>query len=194
MIRGIIGLLAIVPASAFSMAWEAKFYVRLFALTQEGLIGYLIASAVAYDVGAVVFGDLAARRERQRGYDRSPPRVLLGCGVMLTATGLAGLVFAPEPRSALACFTVCAAGRGAVVTLHNIDTLARVPRHAVSAASGVIASVQSLGAIVTNPLLGLAVVSFGYRPALAVLAAWTLPGTVVWLLMPVTTEAPALEG
>ena len=89
---------------------------------------------------------------------------------------------------------MCAAGRGAVVTLHNIDTLARVPRHAVSAASGVIASVQSLGAIVTNPLLGLAVVSFGYRPALAVLAAWTLPGTVAWLLMPVTTEAPALEG
>jgi ACS family hexuronate transporter-like MFS transporter len=62
MVRGIVGLLAIVPASAFAMAWESKFYVRQFGLTQKGLTGYLVASAVAYDVGALLFGDLAARR------------------------------------------------------------------------------------------------------------------------------------
>ena len=63
----------------------------------------------------------------------------------------------------------------------------------MSAAGGVIASVQSLGAIVTNPLLGHAVQSFGYSPALAVIAAWTVPGTIAWLLMPVRWEAPAFE-
>jgi ACS family hexuronate transporter-like MFS transporter len=189
-IRGLVGLLAIVPASAFVMSWEAKFYVRTFALTQRGIASYLIVSAFAYDAGAILFGDLAARRERRRGHDRSPPRVLLGCAVLLAATGLAGLVFAPEPHAALVCFIACNAGRGAVVSLHNIDTLARVPRRAVSTASGVIASIQSLGAIVTNPVLGHVVEGFGYRPALAVLAAWTMPCTIAWLLMPVRSDSP----
>jgi ACS family hexuronate transporter-like MFS transporter len=193
MIRGLIGLLAIVPASAFAMAWESKFYVRQFGLTQKGLTGYLVASAVAYDVGAVLFGDLAARRERRRGHDGSPPRALLGVGALLAATGLAGLAVAPVPHVALAFFMASGVGRGAVVTLCNTDTLARVPQRAVSAAGGVIASVQSLGAIVVNPLLGHAVQSFGYRPALAVIAAWTVPGTIAWLLMPARSESPAFE-
>jgi ACS family hexuronate transporter-like MFS transporter len=194
MIRGIVGLLAIVPASAFAMAWEAKYYVRQFGLTQSGLTGYLVASAVAYDVGAIFFGDLAARRERRRGHDRSPPRALLASGAALAAIGLAGLAVAPSAHAALLFFIASAAGRGAVVTLCNTDTLARVPRRAVSTAGGVIASIQSLGAIVTNPLLGHAVKSFGYGPALAVLAAWTLPGTIAWLLLPASSAGPALEG
>ena len=196
MTRGLIGLLAIVPASAFAMAWESKFYVRQFALTQTGLTGYLVASALAYDAGAIVFGDLAARRERRRGYDRSPPRALLGCGALLAAAGLAGLAAAPSAHAALVGFIASAAGRGAVVTLCNTDTLVRVPRRAVSTAGGVIASVQSLGAIVTNPLLGHAVQRFGYSPALAVLAAWTVPGTLAWLLLPISSESPSpvLEG
>jgi MFS transporter, ACS family, hexuronate transporter len=194
MIRGLIGLLAIVPASAFAMAWESKFYVRQFGLTQKGLTGYLVASAVAYDVGAILFGDLAARRERRRGHDRSPPRALLACGALLAVAGLAGLAVAPSPHAALGWFIASAAGRGAVVTLCNTDTLARVPRRAVSTAGGVIASVQSLGAIVTNPILGHAVQGYGYRPALAVLAAWTLPGTIAWLLMPATPAARAPAG
>jgi predicted MFS family arabinose efflux permease len=194
MVRGIVGLLAIVPASAFAMAWESKFYVRQFGLTQKGLTGYLVASAVAYDVGALLFGDLAARRERRRGHDRSPPRALLASGALLAAAGLTGLAISPGPHAALACFIASAAGRGAVVTLCNTDTLARVPRRAVSTAGGVIASVQSLGAIVTNPVLGHAVQSFGYSPALAVLAAWTLPGTIAWLVWPApSAPSPAFE-
>ena len=193
MTRGLIGLLAIVPASAFAMAWESKFYVRQFGLTQKGLTGYLVASAIAYDVGAILFGDLAARRERRRGHDRSPPRALLTCGAALAAAGLTGLAVAPTAHTALVCFLASAAGRGAVVTLCNTDTLARVPRGAVSAAGGVIASVQSLGAIVTNPALGHAVQRFGYSPALAVLAAWTVPGTIAWLLLPASPAGTPLR-
>ena len=191
MVRGLVGLLAIVPAAAFAMAWEAKYYVRQFALTQQGLTGYLVASAVAYDLGAILFGDLAARRAR-RG-SRSAPRALLAVGAILAALGLAGLAVAPGPHVALACFVASGAGRGAFVTLCNTDTLARVPQRAVSAAGGVIASVQSLGAIVVNPLLGHAVQGFGYSPALAVIAAWTVPGTIAWLLMPAPSDAPAFE-
>ena len=193
MVRGLVGLLAIVPASAFAMAWEAKYYVRQFALTQQGLTGYLVASAVAYDLGAILFGDLAARRARRRGHDGSAPRALLAAGALLAALGLAGLAVAPGPHVALACFVAGGAGRGAFVTLCNTDTLARVPQRAVSAAGGVIASVQSLGAIVVNPLLGHAVQGFGYSPALAVLAAWTVPGTIAWLLMPAPSDVPAFE-
>jgi MFS transporter, ACS family, hexuronate transporter len=215
MVRGLVGLLAIVPASAFAMAWEAKYYVRQFALTQQGLTGYLVASAVAYDLGAILSGDLAARRARRRrdeyglerespharaqreyGLEReslSPPRALLAAGALLAALGLAGLAVAPGPHVALACFVASGAGRGAFVTLCNTDTLARVPQRAVSAAGGVIASVQSLGAIVVNPLLGHAVQGFGYSPALAVIAAWTVPGTIAWLLMPARSDAPAFE-
>ena len=144
-------------------------------------------------MGAILFGDLAARRERRRGHDRSPPEALLACGAALAAAGLTGLAVAPTAHMALVCFLASAAGRGAVVTLCNTDALARVPRGAVSAAGGVIASVQSLGAIVTNPALGHAVQRFGYSPALAVLAAWTVPGTIAWLLLPASPAGTPLR-
>ena len=105
MMRGLIGLLAIVPASAFAMAWESKFYVRQFGLTQKGSPDYLVASALAYDVGAILFGDLAARRERRR---RPRPLAAPGsrsrCGALLAAVGLAELAVAPSAHAALACF------------------------------------------------------------------------------------------
>jgi ACS family hexuronate transporter-like MFS transporter len=192
--RGLVGLLAIVPASAFAMAWEAKYYVRQFGLTQAGLVPYLVASAVAYDVGALVFGDLAARRARRRHHDMAAPKALLASGAVLAAAGFLGLALAPNANLAVACFLSGAIGRGAVVTLCNTDALARVPRGAVSAAGGVIASVQSLGAIVVNPALGHAVQRFGYRPALVVLAAWTVPGTAAWLFWPTTTREPPAGG
>jgi hypothetical protein len=78
-------------------------------------------------------------------------------------------------------FMASGAGRGAVVTLCNADALARVPARAVSAAGGIIASVQALGGIVVNPVLGLAVQRLGYGPALAGIALLTVPGTLAWL-------------
>ncbi|HEX3770098.1 MAG TPA: MFS transporter [Polyangiaceae bacterium] len=188
--RGVAGLLAIVPASAFALAWESKYYVRQFGLTQAALVPYLMASAVAYDLGAIAFGDLAARRARRRG-DDSAPRSLVAVGAACAAVGLTGLAIAPDARVAVACFLSSAIGRGAVVTLCNTDALARVPRSAVSAAGGVIASVQSLGAIVVNPAVGHAVQGYGYPPALFVLAAWTVPCAAAWLLWPASRVSEA---
>jgi ACS family hexuronate transporter-like MFS transporter len=192
-LRGVVGLLAIVPASAFALAWEAKYYVRQFGLTQTALVPYLMASAVAYDAGAIAFGDLAARRAKRLD-DGSAPRLLLALGAVLAAVGLAGLSLAPDAHVAVAFFLSSALGRGAVVTLCNTDALGRIPRAAVSAAGGVIASVQSLGAIVVNPAVGHAVQSYGYPPALAVLAAWTIPCTAAWLFWPARASAERVSG
>ena len=145
-------------------------------------------------LGALVFGDLAARRARRRHHDMAAPKALLASGAVLAAAGFLGLALAPGAHLAVACFLSGAIGRGAVVTLCNTDALARVPRAAVSAAGGVIASVQSLGAIVVNPALGHAVQRFGYRPALVVLAAWTVPGTAAWLFWPTTRREPRAGG
>ena len=98
MIRGLIGLLAIVPASAFAMAWESKFYVRQFGLTQKGLTGYLVASAVAYDVARYsVRRPRGEARAPARPRLARPPRALLACGALLAVTGLAGLAVDVQP-------------------------------------------------------------------------------------------------
>ncbi|HEY2509560.1 MAG TPA: MFS transporter, partial [Polyangiaceae bacterium] len=162
MVRGLLGLLAVVPASAFMMAWEAKFYVREAHLTQGQLPAYLVTSAVLYDAGALLFGDLASRRARRRA-DGSPARLLFGAGAALAAAGMLVLSTAHDATATLAGMALGATGRGAIVTLANSDTLARVPQRAVAAAGGIIASVQSLGAIVVNPVIGGVVQKHGYQ-------------------------------
>jgi hypothetical protein len=187
--RGLVGLLAVVPASAFMMTWEAKFYVRETHLVQGDLARYLMTSAVLYDVGALLFGDLASRRARARG-DGSPHRLLYAFGALLAASGMALLAGAHTPSVALAGMALGATGRGAIVTLANSDTLARMPQRAVAAAGGVIASVQSLGAIVLNPMIGSTVQRHGYAGVVIAIAAWTVPLAAAWLAWP----PPAPEG
>jgi sugar phosphate permease len=186
--RGLVGLLAIVPASAFMMAWEAKLYVRVTELAQKDLAVYLTTSAVLYDAGALLFGDLASRRAKRRG-DASPHRALFACGAVLATAGMVALCFARSPTGVLTGMALGAIGRGAIVTLANSDTLARMPQRAVAAAGGVIASVQSLGAIVLNPIIGATAQSRGYAPITASIAAWTLPLAIAWIAWP----APAPE-
>jgi ACS family hexuronate transporter-like MFS transporter len=180
MLRGLVGLGAIVPASAFMMSWEAKFYVREAHVAQDDLALYLMTSAVLYDAGALVFGDLASRRARARG-DGAPHRLLFAIGAALAAAGMAVLASAHGPTMTLAGMALGATGRGAIVTLANSDTLARMPQRAVAAAGGVIASVQSLGGIVLNPMIGATVERHGYSSVVLSLAAWTAPLAIAWI-------------
>jgi MFS family permease len=181
MLRGLVGLLAVVPASAFMMAWESKFYVREAHLAQKELTFYLMTSAVLYDAGALLFGDLASRRARARR-DASPPRLLFAAGAGLAALGMATLTSAHGATLTLVGMSLGAIGRGAIITLANSDTLARVPQRAIGAAGGVIASVQSLGAIVVNPAIGAVVQRHGYFGVVAALAVWTVPLAAAWIL------------
>lgn len=183
MLRGLVGLVAVVPASAFAQAWEAKFYVRQFGLVQADLASYLVVSAVVYDAGALLFGDLASRRARRRGpLDHSPPRLLFTCAALLVALGMVVLALAPSPLVALVGMSVAGAGRGAAMALVVSDTVARMPQQLVSGSGGVIASVQSLGAIVVNPLVGSVVQHHGYGVVILSLAAWVVPGCAAWLV------------
>jgi hypothetical protein len=177
MLRGLVGLLAIVPTSAFMMAWESKFYVRQAHLAPTDVAGYLMISALVYDLGALLFGDLASRRANRD----APPRLLVAAGGALAAAGMVVLAFASSPSLVLLGMALGAIGRGALVTLFNSDTIARMPRGMVSASGGVIASVQSLGGVLVNPLVGAAVQRSGYVGVVIALAAWTVPGCVAWI-------------
>jgi ACS family hexuronate transporter-like MFS transporter len=181
--RGLVGVLAVVPASTFMLSWEAKFYVHETHLVQATLTPYLVTSAVLYDVGALLFGDLASRRSRARG-DASPPRLLLAVGTLLLGSGMVVLWGAHTPAVALAGMALVGAGRGAIVTLTISDTLARMPQPAVAAAAGVIASVQSLCAIVVSPIVGAVVEHHGYSGLVLGLGAWAVPLAVAWIVWP----------
>jgi ACS family hexuronate transporter-like MFS transporter len=187
--RGLLGVLVVVPASTFMLSWEAKFYVRETHLAQENLAPYLVTSALLYDMGALLFGDLASRRARARG-DASPPRLLLAVGTLLLGSGVVVLSVAHTPAAALAGMALCAAGRGAVVTLAISDTLARMPQQAVAAGAGVIASVQSLCAIVVNPLIGVVVQHHGYGGVVLALGAWAVPVAAAWIAWPAPEPEP----
>jgi ACS family hexuronate transporter-like MFS transporter len=181
--RGLVGVLVVVPASTFMLSWEAKFYDRETHLAQGSLGWYLVASAMLYDAGALLFGDLASRRARARG-DASPPRLLVALGTLLLLCGMVVLSVAHAPAVALAGMALGAAGRGAVVTLTISDTLARVPQLAVAAAAGVIASVQSLCAIVVNPVIGARVEHHSYAGVVLALGAWAVPLAAIWIAWP----------
>jgi predicted MFS family arabinose efflux permease len=181
--RGLLGVLVVVPASTFMLSWEAKFYVREAHLTQGSLTPYLVTSALLYDAGALLFGDLASRRARARG-DASPPRLLVALGTLLLGSGMVVLSVAQTPAAALAGMALGAAGRGAVVALTISDTLARMPQPAVAAGAGVIASVQSLCAIVVNPIIGAVVQRHGYGGIVLALGAWAVPLAAAWIVWP----------
>jgi ACS family hexuronate transporter-like MFS transporter len=180
MLRGAIGLFAIAPASNFALAWEAKFYVGQVGLAQNDLAPYLMASAIVFDVGAILFGDLASRRARARG-DFSPHRLLLGTAAAIAAIGFVCVANARTPMIAVVGMCFGAIGRGGIVTLVNSDALARVPQRIVSAAGGVMASVHALAAIVVNPIVGAVVKRRGYTEVVLALVAWLVVLAAVWI-------------
>jgi hypothetical protein len=114
----------------------------------------------------------------------APPRLLFAAGAFLAAAGMATLAVAHTPVFVLIGMGLGGVGRGAVVTLTNSDTLGRMPPGMVSAAAGVIASVQSLGAIVVNPIVGAVVSRHSYEGVVLALAAWAAILALAWLAWP----------
>jgi ACS family hexuronate transporter-like MFS transporter len=180
-LRALLAIVAVTPFSAFAAAWEAKYYVRVFSFAQKDLGAYLMISAAFYDGGALLFGDLAARRARSVDHDGTAPRALFAVATLFAASGAASLGMAGTPLVAVMSMALGATGRGAIVTLLNSDMAARAPRAQVSAAAGVIASAQAAAHVIVNPIVGHAVQSSGYRGVLMGLAAWTLPGCIAWM-------------
>lgn len=182
MLRGLVGVVSVTPMSVFMLSWESKFYVAQTGLLQRDLAPYLVASALLYDLGALLGGDLASRAV--------PHRALFAAGLAIAVAGPLVLAPARTPAAALLGMGLGALGRGAVLPLAVSDALGRMPRRVAAAAGGVVASVHSLASIVVNPAVGAAVKRGGYTGVVLGIAAWTVPLGLAWLAW--RPQAPAL--
>ena len=181
MLRGLVGVLSVTPMSVFMLAWESKFYVARTSLVQADLAPYLVASAVLYDAGALVAGDLASRASRATG-GRATHRALFAVFLAAAVAGPLVLVAAHTPGAALLGMCLGGFGRGAVLPLAVGDALGRMPKRIAAAAGGVVASAHSLASVIVNPIVGAAVKRTGYVEVVVAIAVWTLPLGVAWLL------------
>jgi MFS transporter, ACS family, hexuronate transporter len=196
-LRAIAVVVASAPAIAFVLLWGSKFLVRHDHLDPAEVGAFLWIPPLFFDVGAVLFGDLASRRARRSGHDGSSPRTLLAIATLLAVT-IALAPFAPTPLLSMLLAGIALAGGGGLFALLTADMLARVSPQAISLAGGCTAAAQSLAYIVANPLIGAAVQrGASYSSVLVVLAAWTVPGCVLWLVTkapPETAESRAGAG
>jgi MFS transporter, ACS family, hexuronate transporter len=178
MIRALVGILAVAPVMGLGMAWASKYLVRAHAIKQGAVGHYLWLPPLALDVGAILFGDLAARQRRAVG---APPRALVAIAAVLTASP-ALLPWATSAWAATAVFAAGLLGGGAVYTLVTADLMGRMPPARASLAAGILTGGQSLALIVAHPLIGRAVDAYGGYDVIAVtLGAWVVPGTLAWL-------------
>ena len=182
-IRAIAAVLALAPAVAFGLLWGAKYLVFQFNLKQNETTPYLLVPLFLFDIGAVLFGDLAARRQKQHGGPSAegPKGLFLVASVF--ALAIAAVPFAQSPIVCALTIGVSVFGAGAMMALLTGQLLSRVPARAVSMAGGISAAAQSLAYVVANPLIGMSVDKFqSYTIATTALAVWILPGTIFWLM------------
>jgi MFS transporter, ACS family, aldohexuronate transporter len=190
MVRGLVGLAAIIPVSTFTLQWGAKFFAAHH-VGKAAYATYLLASGIAYDVGAVAFGDLASRRAKRRGNDGSPARLLLGISTACAAAGTIGMALLAGEPAIVAALIVTSIGRGSFVALVNADTLARLPNDWIATGAALIASAQSLIILAFNPLVGASVDAYAtYTPALLGIAAFTVAPYVIWAAWKPSPAAP----
>jgi ACS family hexuronate transporter-like MFS transporter len=176
-LRALAAIFAVTPVTGFVGSWAAKVLARSFAVKQGAMGEYLWLPNLGFDVGAILFGDLATRLPRAPG---APPRALHLVAATLTAC-VALLVVASSPWQATGCFVLCMAGGGAVWTLVTADLLARLPQARASFAAGVLTGALSLANIVAQPLIGHVVDATGRYDGIAIaLAVWVVPGSLVW--------------
>jgi ACS family hexuronate transporter-like MFS transporter len=179
LLRALCGVFATAPVFSFSQIWGAKYLDRMFAVAQGDVGHFLWLPPVMFDVGAVLFGDLASRQRRPEG---APPRLLYAIGAGF-ATTLAALPLATGPWQAMFVIGIAMGGVGAVYGLVTSDMLGRIPPGSISLAGGILACAQSLALVVSNPIIGRMVDQLGDYDAVGVgLAMWVIPGSLIWLL------------
>jgi hypothetical protein len=185
-LRAVAVVVASAPAISFALIWGSKFLSRTHGVPQASVATYLWLPPLAFDVGSVLFGDLASRRQRSRaaaGLDpRAPHRLLLGVAAVL-GTALALVPLASGPWAATGVVAVSMLGGGGVYAIATADMLQRVGPGEISAASGLTAAAQSITYVVLHPLIGGHVDATGSFTLVAIaLGAWVAPGSIVWIL------------
>lgn len=178
MIRGQIAIFAFAPITGFFQAWGSKYLVRMQGVDQLDVGHYLWLPPLAFDVSAIVFGDLISRL---RGPSGGSPRILVAIAMCMCASVML-LPFADSAWHAIAVAALAVGGGGAMYTLVFTDLVGRMPPGSVSFAGGILAGAQSLALIISNPLIGRAVGYYeNYDVVAFVLGAWAIPGSLIWI-------------
>jgi len=179
--RAFVVVFASAPALAFVLLWFPLFASDVFRTPVTELRWFLAAPPLAFDVGAIVFGDLASRAA-WRGEGRT--RKLVAVASVMTASLLA-LPLSATPWHATLVASITMFGGGGVYALATAEMLSRVPSSRVSAAGGLAAAAQSLAYIAANPLIAVATQRSGsYTAAVIALGLWVIPGALAWFLWP----------
>ncbi|MCS6898359.1 MAG: MFS transporter [Myxococcales bacterium] len=181
-LRALLVVLASAPAISFSLLWGAKYLVKVHGLTQAQVGNVLWIPPVAFDLGSVIFGDLASRQRCGRPGPVEPARGLV-LGAAVLGAAMIGAAQGGSLEVALLSLSLSMAGGGGLFAVATADMMARVPPGSVSTAGGITAAAQSLTYIVLNPLLGRYLDGGGtYQAILLALGFWVLPGSVLWVL------------
>src|SRR5262249_30743787 len=152
--------------------WGAKYLALTFGVKQGAVGHYLWLPPLAFDAGAVLFGDLASRAPRA------------SCALYAIAIALGASIglfpLAHTPWQAMAFALLALAGAGGLYTLVTADLLARISSETVSFAGGVIAGAQLLALIIMSPIVGASVrATDSYTNATITLGLWVLPGSLI---------------
>jgi MFS transporter, ACS family, hexuronate transporter len=178
-LRAALVVLASAPLLSLLFNWGTKLLVHDHGLTQLETGRYLWLPPLFFDLGAVLFGHLAALA-RTRGDGGVPRGLLAAAGVVMLAG--AAIPFAPTPSLVVAAMCATMIGGGGLYALPMIDLAARVPRSAVATGGGICAAAQSIAHIVANPLIGRSVErTHSYALIALALTAWVVPGCLGWL-------------
>jgi ACS family hexuronate transporter-like MFS transporter len=181
-VRALILVITAAPAIGFVWVWASKYLVKEAAVAPLDVGRWLWIPPLIFDLGSVIFGDLASRRGRLiRG---EPERLLVGVSAALQAT-IALLPWAPGPLAITILAGLSMAGGGGMYAIATADMLAGVESSVVSRAGGVTAAAQSLALIIAHPLIGHGVETFGdYKLVTVLLGAWVIPGALIWIVWP----------
>jgi hypothetical protein len=181
------------PAVMFVLIWFPQFLERTFSVHENDIGKYAWMPPLFFDAGAVAFGAVASRRQRN---EKSPKKqgisshadLVVVAGIL--AATLALLPYAQTPWRAVAIASASLAGGGALFARLTADMIARVDAAHVSTAGGITAAAQSLAYVIANPLVGSSVDhTKSFSTAAIVIGCLVLPGAIVWAMWPKITSS-----
>jgi MFS transporter, ACS family, hexuronate transporter len=176
------------PAVMFVLIWFPQFLERAFLVPENDIGKYAWLPPVFFDAGAVVFGAIASRRQRN---EKSPIKQATSShGDLIVVAGalaatLALLPYATSPWIAVVVASASLSGGGALFARLTADMVARVDAAHVSTAGGLTAAAQSLAYVIANPLVGSSVDhTKSFSTAAITIGCLVLPGAIVWVMWP----------
>lgn len=167
------------PSSSLIVLWGAKLLVKHYHLTQGDIGKYLWIPAVAFDVGALGFGDLVSRRRKPRKRFRSEKML-----VALAAACIFAIILVPRASSigvAILMMGIVKIGAGGLLILAISEHVPKIPKHRASVIGAVVASSQAFMFVVTSILTGKTVqATHSYHRISLITAAWIIPCVALW--------------